>query len=398
MIQQRTKTKRHEATTDGERPDGRDDTSMTSADRRTARRSIVVLVASMIAVAVLGVAGSLAPTEPARAQPTSPTTVSTPPNPPTSAATTAPGRATTSSTAPTRPDAETTTEAPAPAPTSTPTTFPPADQPTTSASVPAQRSSATTLPTGPPAGFTEEQYRTFVDVVTACGPEPGTICSWVLDWTGNQAIAEAAQWTSDVPIRVLLVVLAAIVANWVVRRLIDRYMRRLERRSAAEQGHDADYGQRRLRRMTTASASIASAATVAIFTVAAFVALAQLDINLGPLLAGAGIIGVALGFGAQNVVRDVLAGVFVLVEDQYGIGDIIDVGRASGVVENISLRVTKVRDVEGVLWFVPNGIVQEVGNKTQRWSRVILDVDVAYAADHHQAARTDQGIRRRGVA
>jgi small conductance mechanosensitive channel len=117
------------------------------------------------------------------------------------------------------------------------------------------------------------------------------------------------------------------------------------------------------------------------------VALAQVDISLGPLLAGAGILGVALGFGAQNVVRDVLAGVFVIVEDQYGIGDVIDVGRASGVVEGISLRSTKLRDVEGTLWFVPNGLVNEVGNLTQRWARVILDVGVAYGSDHHQAER-----------
>jgi small conductance mechanosensitive channel len=137
--------------------------------------------------------------------------------------------------------------------------------------------------------------------------------------------------------------------------------------------------------MATASTTLASAASVAIFTIAVVVGLAQIDISLGPLLAGAGILGVALGFGAQNVVRDVLAGFFVLVEDQYGIGDVIDVGRASGVVEGISLRVTKLRDVEGTLWFVPNGLVNEVGNLTQRWARVILDIGIAYGADHHRA-------------
>ena len=333
------------------------------------------MLASAIVVAVLGLVAGTASISPARAQPSPQPTSSTTSTPPT----TAPPANNPSSTATSRPGEPTTAT---PVPTTAPATVPPAEQPPTSASA-----TATTLPSGPPSGFTEEQYRTFVDVVTACGPKPGAICSWVLGWTGNQSIAEAAQWTSDVPVRVLLVVLSALAANWAVRHLIERYLRRLERRAAADRGENADYDKRRLLRMATASASIASAATVAIFTVAAFVALAQLHINLGPLLAGAGIIGVALGFGAQNVVRDLLAGFFVLVEDQYGIGDIIDVGRASGVVESISLRVTKVRDVEGVLWFVPNGVVQEVGNKTQRWARVILDVDVAYAADHHEAAR-----------
>ena len=160
------------------------------------------------------------------------------------------------------------------------------------------------------------------------------------------------------------------------------------RQRAAEVDHeDPLYSERRALRLTTASSTIAGAATVAIFTVALFVALAQFNISLGPLLAGAGIAGVALGFGAQNIVRDVLAGIFVIVEDQYGIGDVIDVGRASGTVESISLRMTRVRDIEGTLWFIPNGSLTEVGNKTQRWARVILDVDVAYGADHHEASR-----------
>ncbi|MHB1138606.1 MAG: mechanosensitive ion channel family protein [Microthrixaceae bacterium] len=245
----------------------------------------------------------------------------------------------------------------------------------------------TTLPTGPPDGFTEEQFRTFVGVVTACGPDPGVVCSRVLSWTDNRTVAEAAQWISEVPVRILLVVGLALLANWAVRRAIARYVARLDRRAAVRTDDDRVASERRTLRMATASTTLASAATVAIFVAAVFVALAQIDISLGPLLAGAGILGVALGFGAQNVVRDLLAGLFVLVEDQYGIGDVIDVGRASGTVEGISLRVTKLRDVEGTLWFVPNGLVNEVGNLTQRWARVILDTRIAYGADHHLAER-----------
>ncbi len=245
----------------------------------------------------------------------------------------------------------------------------------------------TTLPSGPPPGFTEEQFRTFISVVEACGPDPGAVCERLYEWTGNRTLAEATQWFVSVPVAAALVVLLALIANWLVRRSIDRYVRRLEERTAAEHAGDPAYSERKALRLTTASSTIASAASVAIFTVAVFLVLAQFDISLGPLLAGAGIAGVALGFGAQNIVRDVLAGVFVIVEDQYGIGDVIDAGRATGTVEGISLRMTRIRDIEGTLWFVPNGTISEVGNMTQRWARVILDVEVAYGVDHHLATR-----------
>jgi moderate conductance mechanosensitive channel len=249
----------------------------------------------------------------------------------------------------------------------------------------------TTLPAGPPEGFTEQQFRTFVDVVQACGPDPGAVCSRVLAWTGNRAVAETTQWIVDVPLAVIVIVLLALAANWLVRRGISRYLERLDDWATRTGEEDPDRSERRALRKATASSTLGSAAGVVIFAIAIFVSLGQFDINLGPLLAGAGIAGVALGFGAQNIVRDVLAGVFVIVEDQYGIGDIIDAGRASGVVEGVSLRTTKIRDVEGTLWFVPNGTIQEVGNMTQRWARVILDVDVAYGSDHHRAAELIKG-------
>ena len=96
--------------------------------------------------------------------------------------------------------------------------------------------------------------------------------------------------------------------------------------------------------------------------------------NLAPLLAGAGIVGLALGFGAQSLVRDFLSGLFMLVEDQYGVGDVIDVGLATGTVEALSLRTTRLRDVEGVVWHVPNGEIHRVGNKSQQWARALIDV------------------------
>jgi len=104
-------------------------------------------------------------------------------------------------------------------------------------------------------------------------------------------------------------------------------------------------------------------------------------VNLAPLLAGAGIAGIALGFGAQSLVKDFVSGIFMLLEDQYGVGDVIDTGVATGTVEGVSLRTTRVRDVDGVVWHVPNGVIARLGNKSQQWARALLDVAIAYDAD-----------------
>ena len=122
------------------------------------------------------------------------------------------------------------------------------------------------------------------------------------------------------------------------------------------------------------------------WSIAIITILGELGINLGPLIAGAGIAGIALGFGAQSLVKDFLAGIFIIVEDQYGVGDIIDVGElsntpVSGTVESVSLRSTKLRSVNGTVWHVPNGTVLRVGNMSQQWARALLDVSVAYGSD-----------------
>ena len=137
-----------------------------------------------------------------------------------------------------------------------------------------------------------------------------------------------------------------------------------------------------------------SLASLIIWTGAVFVAVGSLrtiDINLGPLIAGAGIIGVALGFGSQSLVKDFLSGIFMLLEDQYGVGDIVDVGPATGIVEGITLRTTRLRDVEGVLWHVPNGEITRVGNLSQQWSRSLLDIPVAYGTDLNEAISVIKG-------
>jgi moderate conductance mechanosensitive channel len=124
-----------------------------------------------------------------------------------------------------------------------------------------------------------------------------------------------------------------------------------------------------------------SITTGVIWAIAAVMVLGELGLNLGPLIAGAGIAGVAIGFGAQSLVKDFLAGIFMLVEDQYGVGDIIDAGPATGTVEAITLRMTRLRDIEGTVWHIPNGTILRVGNHSQQWARALLDVEVAYGSD-----------------
>jgi small-conductance mechanosensitive channel len=150
---------------------------------------------------------------------------------------------------------------------------------------------------------------------------------------------------------------------------------------AAAQAEAGLVDERRKQRVRALGAILRSAASVTIFSIAGFVVLGDLGINLAPLLASAGVVGVAIGFGAQNLVRDYLSGVFMLVEDQYGVGDVITVGDATGTVENVTLRITRVRDVNGIVWHIRNGAIETVGNESQGWARAVIDFPVPFAAD-----------------
>jgi small conductance mechanosensitive channel len=143
----------------------------------------------------------------------------------------------------------------------------------------------------------------------------------------------------------------------------------------------AEMSARAQQRARTLGAVLRSVTAIVIFTIAGLMVMGEFDINLGPLIASAGIAGVAIGFGAQSLVKDFLSGIFILIEDQYGVGDIVDVGEAAGVVEQVNLRTTRLRDVNGTLWHVPNGEIRRVGNKSQDWARTVLDVEVAYDTD-----------------
>ncbi|HEV8114771.1 MAG TPA: mechanosensitive ion channel family protein, partial [Acidimicrobiales bacterium] len=180
-----------------------------------------------------------------------------------------------------------------------------------------------------------------------------------------------------------------VVLAMVLKRLVHRAIRRFTARlvvSAGSSGRlksilEGQPDPRAAGRAATLGDVLRSLATAGIYGIALLTILGEVGINLGPLVASAGIVGVALGFGAQSLVKDFLSGVFMLVEDQYGVGDVVDLGPASGTVEAVGLRTTRIRDVQGVVWHVPNGQVNRVGNKSQDWSRAVLDIEVGYGTD-----------------
>ena len=153
-------------------------------------------------------------------------------------------------------------------------------------------------------------------------------------------------------------------------------------------------------RIRTIGGVVASLVRIAVWVLASTYVFDLLGFNLGPLLAGASIIGIALGFGAQTLVRDFLSGFFILVEDQYGVGDVVTVtDKVSGTIEEVNLRVTRLRGVDGTVWYVPNGEIRSVGNAAKDWARAIVDIVLPYAADSAAALqrhrRGGPGLRRR---
>jgi small conductance mechanosensitive channel len=232
----------------------------------------------------------------------------------------------------------------------------------------------------------------------ACGTNPSWACEWIYDLTGSDSWAGVADWVLAKPLAILIIVIVAIIASRVTRWLISRAMRRLSQpgrhskhlEKLRERTPDAllsseEWNLRTEARMHTITAVFRSLATGFIWFVAIVWILEVVGINFGPLLAGAGIVGVALGFGTQTMVRDFIAGFFLVVEDQYGVGDTVDLGgEAKGTVEQVTLRTTRLRDVEGNVWWVPNGQLTRVANKSHEWARALLDVVVPYQADLEQ--------------
>lgn len=217
--------------------------------------------------------------------------------------------------------------------------------------------------------------------------------------------ANHTDWIITKPVRIILVLIAAFILARLVRRATRKLAERIARRASsepaedpvqaqeeqlgkesAEEGENGSFASRGLsavrgiraralppsersaraaQRAKTLGHALSSVASIVIYVVAGMLCLSELEVNLGPLLAGAGIVGVALGFGAQSLVRDLLGGLFILIEDQYGVGDIVDVGETAGVIEGITLRATRLRSLDGTLWHVPNGGDPQIGQQVR---------------------------------
>ena len=233
------------------------------------------------------------------------------------------------------------------------------------------------------------------DLTGACGENPRRLCQWVFESTDSKAWAGIADWVVDRPFRVTLIVVAAFLLVRVLRRSVTRFGERAVARSERdriqqerrrERGTSAEeFTGRAEQRVKTVTSVLSSLVTATVWTLAALLILSQLGISLAPVLAGAGVLGIMLGFGAQHVVAYFLAGIFMLLEDQFGVGDVVNVGEVTGTVEKVSLRVTTIRDVRGTVWHVPNSEITRVGNLSQLWSRAVLDIDVAYDTDLRRA-------------
>lgn len=211
----------------------------------------------------------------------------------------------------------------------------------------------------------------------------------------------------ETPIRIVVIVVVALLIRAILRRMIDRAVRpvrgeipRILRPFRERIGNSTFLenagllSERRAQRAATLGSVLKSATSATIFVIAFLLVLSELQINLAPFIAGTSIVGVALGFGAQNIVKDFLSGMFMLLEDQYGVGDVIDFEKASGTVEAVGLRSTRLRDVNGTVWYVRNGEVVRVGNKSQGFAQVVLDVPIDAWADVNAASAAMLDVAR----
>jgi moderate conductance mechanosensitive channel len=224
-----------------------------------------------------------------------------------------------------------------------------------------------------------------------CADDVGTWCARFYSWTNNDFLARSADTIVAASTSIVLILVLALIARFLVHRAIHRIVdgatssrvsRLLGRaprvRTAAG---TPPASQRRAQRARTIGSVLRSLSSAVVGLVAVIMILAEFGVALAPILASAGIVGVAVGFGAQNLVRDFLSGMFMLLEDQYGVGDIVDLGEAGGVVEAVGLRITTLRDINGTVWYVRNGEILRVGNKSQGFAVAVVDIPVAHSAD-----------------
>src|ERR1700712_4095564 len=232
------------------------------------------------------------------------------------------------------------------------------------------------------------------DAAPSCAADAPTLCARVWELTGSAWLSGNAGALVETPARILLILLVAVVARLLlhrgIRRLTDRtatgtvptMLRPLRSRvAAARRDGGEQVVARRTQRAEAIGSVLRSFSSFVVLGIAVVLVLGELGIDLAPIVASAGVVGVALGFGAQNLVKDFIAGIGIILEDQYGVGDVVDLGEASGTVEAVGLRITRLRDSHGVVWYVRNGEVLRVGNKSQGFAQVVIDMPLAHDTD-----------------
>jgi small-conductance mechanosensitive channel len=226
-----------------------------------------------------------------------------------------------------------------------------------------------------------------------CSRDEGSWCARLYQLTHNDLLSRYADTVMGTGLRILLIILLAVFIRLMAHRAINRLsqvtadgpppglLRPLRERAPESWRSTGLLSKRRAQRARTIGSVLRSGTTFVVYGVACTLVLGELGINLGPIIASAGILGIALGFGAQNLVKDFISGMFMLVEDQYGVGDVVDLGSATGKVEAVGLRVTTLRDTKGTVWYVRNGEVLRVGNSSQDYSVAVVDLPIGHEAD-----------------
>ena len=204
-------------------------------------------------------------------------------------------------------------------------------------------------------------------------------------WTTTLDFFDGNNTVAEVALTLLVGIIAIVLLRLAINRTVNRVVSDVKKRHGADDTQALTTSpveaMRRVHRTRTLGSVLNSFAGWMVGIIVTLIVLAELGVALTPLIASAGILGAALGFGAQSLVRDVLNGLFMVFEDQLGVGDIVNLGEVSGVVERLGIRVTELRDVDGTLWFIRNGDIVRVGNYSQDWARVVLDIPVPYDSD-----------------
>jgi moderate conductance mechanosensitive channel len=231
---------------------------------------------------------------------------------------------------------------------------------------------------------------------TPCTPagsgQPDQICNWLFSQTDNAWLANGGYYLLLQPSRIVVIILLAVgiraLLNHAIKKAVKRtgegkvpgFLRPLRDKIPGVTQAAVLVPERRRQRAEAIGSVLRSFVTAIVFSIAFLMILDLFGFDLAPVLTSLGIAGVALGFGAQTLVKDLIAGLFMLLEDQYGVGDVIDTGEAVGVVESVGLRTVTVRDARGVLWYVRNGEIVRIGNKSQGWAQIMIDVPVGFGS------------------